>query len=121
MSSREDRGEILILASPGSRQHSRLGSERSIEQILGAEEEEVHAERLGGELARPRGHLRHLVGREPRRTDDAEAAGLAHGACQLAVGHPVAHPATHDRVLDADEPRERRLDHAADSSAIVRS
>ncbi len=72
---------------------------------------EVHAERLVGHVAAACDFLGEVFRRRLRqRGDQAERAGIGDGGDELGAADPL-HAALDDRVLDANELGESRLDH----------
>ena len=72
---------------------------------------EIDAERLVGQVAAARDFLGEVFRRRLRqRGDQPERAGIGDGGDQLGASDPL-HAALDDRVLDADEFGEPRLDH----------
>ena len=81
---------------------------------------EVHAERLVGHVAAARDFLGEVFRRRLRqRGDQAERAGIGDGRDQLGASDPL-HAALHDRVFDADQFGEPRLDHDLPSVSPAR-
>src|SRR5204863_1232758 len=99
------------------REDSRSFPPNFFEELLVTEQEQVHSDRLVRKLARPPDQRANVIRRQPGRADHAEPARFRHMTDELAVGNARAHSRRHDRVLDADQVRERRANHAVTLSS----
>ena len=99
----EERGQVELGPWPGCREYGRSGGEHRVDgRGVGLEQQQVESERTIGGGADGAGQLRDLVRRATGAALDAQAAAVANRDDQLGAG-ATAHPAEHNRVLDAEK------------------
>jgi hypothetical protein len=93
--------------------HLRLEREHLVHALFGRVQQQVDADRLRGELARPLHVRRNFVGRHEGRAEDAEPSRVRDARDQRTARRAAAHSCRGNGVLDAEQLREPRLEHAS--------
>jgi hypothetical protein len=106
-----ERGHVLAGVPGTGRDDRYVLIEHHLHEFIDVrrEEHEVHAEGLAGDGLRSSDLLAQQVRGHMSGTDDAEAAGIADGTCQLGGGRP-RHAPLDDGVLYAEQGRQSRVE-----------